>query len=53
MVQPHKKPGQDASPKPKERAIHTLVLLKAITAQDNQNHESNKTPGLDPEEATI
>ena len=51
MVQPHKKPGQITCPKPKERAIHTLVLLKAITAQDNPNPDNTEKPGLTEEEA--
>ena len=53
MVQPHKKPGQDTCPRPKERAIHDLVLLKAITAQDNPNPDSTKKTGLTEEEATV
>ena len=34
IVQPHKKQGQERTPQPKERAIHDLVLIKAITAKE-------------------
>ena len=35
MVQPHKQQDQAKMPQVKERAIHDLVLLKAINAKDN------------------
>merc|ERR1712074_520308 len=35
IVQPHKRQGQTKTPQPKERAIHDLVLLKAVSAKDN------------------
>merc|ERR1712074_315085 len=35
IVQPHKRQGQAKTPQPKERAIHHLVLLKAVSAKDN------------------
>ena len=44
MVQPHKNPCQESIPKPKERAIHDLVFLKAITAQVKTNGDSTFTP---------
>ena len=49
MVQPHKKPGQNSCPKPKERAIHDLVLLKAITAKDKPNPDTTTVPNAPPE----
>ena len=35
IVQPHKKQGQTTTPKPRERAIHDLVLIKSLIAKDN------------------
>ena len=49
MVQPHKKPDQTVCPKPKERAIHDLVLLKAITAQDTPLPDTTTAPNAPPE----
>ena len=46
-VQPYKQPGQTSNPPPKDRAIHDLVLIKAITAQDNPRPDcttSSKAP---------
>ena len=48
MVQPHKKPGQETIPKPKERATHDLVLLKAITAKDNPAPDTTTVPSAPP-----
>ena len=48
LVQPHKKPDQNVCPKPKERAIHDLVLLKAITAKDNPTPDSTTEPNAPP-----
>ena len=39
-VQPHKKQGQTSAPQLKERAIHDLVLIKALCAQDNPYPDS-------------
>ena len=52
MVQPQKKPGQKTSPEPKERAIHDLILLKAITAKDNGAPDSTTFADAPPE-ATV
>ena len=49
MVQPHKKPGHTVCPAPKERAIHDLVLLKAITAKDNPTPDTTTAPNAPPE----
>ena len=49
MVQPHKKPGHPLCPVPKERAIHDLVLLKAITAKDNPTPDTTTAPNAPPE----
>ena len=49
MVQAHKKPNQQACPKPKERAIHDLVLLKAITAKDIPTPDTTTAPDAPPE----
>ena len=49
MVQPHKKPDQNSCPKPNERAIHDLVLLKAITAKDKPNPDTTTVPDAPPE----
>ena len=49
LVQPHKKPDQKVCPKPKERAIHDLVLLKAITAKDNPTPDTTTAPNAPPE----
>ena len=40
FVQTHKKQGQTTTPQLKERAIHDLVLIKAITAKDNPYPDS-------------
>ena len=52
MVQPHTKPGQHSCSRPKERAIHDLVLLKAITAKDNGAPDSTTFADAPPE-ATV
>ena len=52
FVQPHKKQGQSTTPQLKERAIHDLVLIKAITAQDNPYPDST-TIKTAPSEAKI
>ena len=49
MVQPHKKPDQTVCPKAKERAIHDLVLLKAITAKDNPAPDTTTVSNAPPE----
>ena len=51
-VQPHKKQGQVATPQLKERAIHDLVLIKAITAKDNPYPDST-TIKTAPSEARV
>ena len=46
-VQQYKQPGQASNPPLKDRAIHDLVLIKAITAQDNPRPDcttSSKAP---------
>lgn len=45
--------SQETCPKPKERAIHDLVLLKALTVQDNSILDSTKRPVLSAEEAIV
>ena len=52
FVQPHKKQGQTTTPQLKERAIHDLVLIKAITAQDNPYPDST-TIKTAPSEAKV
>ena len=49
MVQPHKKLGNQVCPAPKERAIHDLVLLKAITAKDIPTPDITTAPNAPPE----
>ena len=48
-LQPHKLPGKTNTPQAKERAIHDLVLLKAITAKDNPSPDSTTSSKLLPE----
>ena len=49
FVQPHKKQGQTSTPQLKERAIHDLVLIKAITAKDNPYPDSTTSKNAPPE----
>merc|ERR1711873_95104 len=48
LVQPHKKPDQKVCPKPKERAIHDLVPMKAITAKHNPAPDTTTVPNAPP-----
>ena len=48
MVQPHQKPGQKSVPRPRERAIHDLVLLKAMTDQDIPYPDSTESASAPP-----
>merc|ERR1712018_1059362 len=50
IVQTHKKSDQERTPQPKERAIHDLVLLKAITAKDNPGPEEELSLNYVPNE---
>ena len=52
VVQPHKRPGQNVAPSPKEREIHDLVLLKSFQMMDNPLPDSTSIPKA-PVNATI
>ena len=48
IVQPHRQPGKSTTDKPRERAIHDLVLIKEL--QNDDSEPSMDTSGLGPEE---
>ena len=49
MVQPHKRHEQSNTPQARERAIHDLVLLKAINAKDNPVPDCTTSSSTPPE----
>ena len=53
MVQPHQKDDKQSKPAARERAIHDLVLIKAITQQDNPADCTTKPKDLSPSEVHL